>query len=245
MRKKTTKKSVTKKESNLMQSHPGNDFFNRVSHEFRTPLTAIIGYAEIILGDPQLSDETRQRFAEIIKDQGVRLSNLVDECLDYSSLKRERIMLEKEECNLIAIVDQAVTLIRPQSEAKSIRLITLYHESTLFAHIDPKRILQLFLHLLSNAVKFTPHDGGIRLEVEARDGMAEISIQDSGIGIPPEELPHLFDRFPNIAGPGRQVNGIGLGLAIAKQLIELHGGSITVRSEVNCGSTFTIRIPRG
>lgn len=226
-----------------MQQNYGSDFFNRVSHEFRTPLTAIIGYAEIILGDPQLAAETRQQFAEIIKDQGVRLSTLVDECLDFTSLKRKRIMLEKEDSDIVVIINQAVSLIRPQADAKAIRVISFYHHSSLFAHVDPKRILQLFLHLLSNAVKFTHHEGQICVEVDIQDGMAEVAIQDNGIGIPAEELPHLFERFPQIPGQGMHVAGIGLGLAIAKQLIELHGGSISAQSGVNRGSTFIVRIP--
>lgn len=221
-----------------------NEFVSGVSHELRTPLASIIGFAQTLLLDPELPSETRTEFLQIIHDEGKRLAKLINDLLDIARIESGRIGLEKQEADLIPLLQRAVQSVAMQADAKQIALQTEFGEKELTAVFDPDRITQVIVNLLGNAVKFTPRGGQVRLRASVDGETVTISVSDTGLGIPESDLPHLFEKFYRVHRPGLDIRGTGLGLAIAGQLVEMHGGSIGVQSRVNEGSTFTVRFPR-
>jgi two-component system sensor histidine kinase/response regulator len=221
-----------------------DEFVALVSHELRTPLTSIRGYLELLLegeaGD--LTDEQRQ-FLGVVERNAHRLLALVGDLLFLAQVEAGRLSLEIGAVDLGAVAAESVETARPLAEEKSVTLTLATGPLALIAG-DRGRIAQLFDNLISNGVKFTPSDGRVDVRVKSQRGNAVIEVRDTGMGIPPEEQEHLFERFFRTAQATEQaIPGTGLGLAISKAIVEAHGGQIVVASGEGSGSTFRISLP--
>ncbi len=214
-----------------------------VSHELRTPLTSIKGFAETLLGGAMSDEAACRRFLTIIDSEAGRLMKLVDDLMDLSRLESRVVSFEPTEVRLDELVAEALTRMRPQAEAQRIELRTAAMEPvTVLA--DRDRILQVITNLLDNAIKFTPDGGEVEASVGRTVAEGVVSVTDTGRGIPADDLLRIFDRFYRVdRSRSRGAGGTGLGLAIAKYIVEAHGGRITVASRINSGSTFTFTLP--
>jgi signal transduction histidine kinase len=227
-------------EVNQMKS----EFVSSVSHELRTPLASILGFAQTILMDPELPADVRSEFLQIILEEGRRLAKLINDVLDLARIESGRVVLEKSPCDLVSIIKRALQSILMQAETKSLALGVDIPESGIIAAVDADRMQQVLVNLLGNAVKFTPPGGRVTLRARVEDEAVVIDIVDTGLGIPAEDIPRLFEKFFRVRRPGLDIRGTGLGLAIAKHSVELHGGTLTVHSEVSKGSTFSMGFPQ-
>jgi PAS domain S-box-containing protein len=218
-----------------------DEFLATLSHELRTPLNAVLGYTRM-LRLPNPSDR-RERTIEIIERNVTLLSQLVSDVLDISAIVTGKIRLTLSPCDLVAPVNAAVDVVSPSAAAKGVAIEVTAAPERLAVLCDSDRMQQVFWNLLSNAVKFTPRGGRVAVEATRIDGMARISVADTGQGIRAESLPFLFQRFWQ-GETGETVGGLGLGLSLARHFIELHGGTITAASPgEGQGATFTVMIP--
>jgi len=225
------------------------NFFSVINHEMRTPLTAIIGYTALLLRDKSLASIQADMLCKV-RDNGQRLLDLVNNLLDISRLADGKLKIHLVRVDVTGLIEDAIAAVKPMAEDKRIS-ITLDVPSTLpMIYGDPKRVDQILVNLLNNAVKYTPDTGSVTLSVQ-KDGSADmvrISVTDTGIGIPADLLPCIFDRFVRAERAERsQIAGTGLGLAIAKGLVEAHGGKIWVESQEGHGTTFmfTLQVANG
>lgn len=220
-----------------------DEFLATVSHELRTPLTSILGWAQMLQLDG-LSAEQRRHAIDTIERNARAQAQLIEDLLDVSSILAGKLRLEVQTVNIREIVEAALETVRPAAEARGVRLqATLASGATVMG--DPQRLQQVVWNLLSNAVKFTPRAGRVQVLVERRDSSVEIVVADTGKGIAPEFQPHVFERFRQADGATtRRHGGLGLGLSIVRQLVEMHGGTVSVFSEgEDRGASFTVRIP--
>lgn len=229
-------------------------FLANMSHELRTPLSSIIGFAELLQSEDfgPLTDR-QAHFVGNILSSGQHLLTLINDLLDLSKIEAGKLALQPESFPLAEALDAAVCNVRPQADQKCQSIEVIVEDGISSIKADPTRFTQILYNLLSNAIKFS-HAGG-RITVTARiasrtgsrsaNRLVEIAVTDTGIGIKAEDLTRLFQRFTQIEAPVvKQYQGAGLGLALTKCLIELHGGSIQAHSDgEGCGSTFTIRLP--
>jgi signal transduction histidine kinase/CheY-like chemotaxis protein len=225
-------------------NHLKDEFLATVSHELRTPLTAILGWSNMLLAGG-LSGEAHNRALEIIHRNAQSQNQLISDLLDVSRIISGKLRLDLRTVELPAIIESAVETTRPAAEAKGVRLTTVLNPRAGPINGDADRLQQVVWNLLTNALKFTPEGGEIVVRLESVGSQVEITVQDSGIGIHPEFLPHIFDRFRQ-ADPGtnRIHGGMGLGLSIVRQLVELHGGTVRAESEgEGKGATFIVRLP--
>jgi signal transduction histidine kinase len=222
-----------------------SEFVSQVSHELRTPLTAIKGFTEMLLDrDAGEINEEQEEFLKVITSNVDRLVLLINDLLDMSRIESGRLQLKLEAIDLEEIVQSVATTMRPLVNGK---------QQTLVVHIEPDlpralgdhdRILQVVTNLVSNAHKYTPADGFISVAVGRVGEELGVAVQDTGIGIGPEDLARLFTRFFRVdSSLTREIGGTGLGLSITKSIVELHGGSISVASEPGKGSTFSFVLP--
>lgn len=216
---------------------------SRFSHELRTPVTSIVGYAEALLDEPSLPFETRKDFIEVIKREGDRLTYLVNELMELFALERGSVNLELVEGDIVQTVDLAIKAVAPAAEKKALALTPFYDQPSIMARFDKGRIFESILHLISNAVKFSPEEGNVIIAVRADQSSVEIMVSDNGKGIPADDVPLVFRGFYRVQRQGEEVRGAGLGLAIAKHLVELHGGDINVITNERDGSIFVLRFP--
>jgi PAS domain S-box-containing protein len=225
-------------------NHLKDNFLATLSHELRTPLTAIIGWSEM-LGNPRLDPVTSLRAVEIIRRNARMQVQLVDDLLDVSRIITGKLRLSVQPVDLGAILIAAVDGLRPAAEAKEMRLELQLDAPAGHISGDPDRLQQVAWNLLSNAIKFTPKGGRVLVRLERVESHLECTVCDTGKGIAPEFLPHVFDRFRQAdATTTRVFGGLGLGLAIVRQLVELHGGTVGVDSEgEGLGATFTLSLP--
>lgn len=222
-----------------------DEFLATLSHELRTPLTAIMGWAHILKRDP--SDRERViAAAETIERNGSAQVKLITDLLDISRIVAGTMRLEVHVVDLVTTVDAAIEAILPAATAKEVRVERVFGGPAEPVHGDPARLQQVMWNLLSNAVKFTPRGGRVEVAFARTDHTVELRVTDSGMGIAPEFLPHVFDRFrQGDSSTTRQHGGLGLGLAIVKQFTELHGGSVRALSDgPGLGSTFVVELPR-
>ncbi|MBM3267465.1 MAG: GAF domain-containing protein [Candidatus Sericytochromatia bacterium] len=221
-------------------------FLNAASHELRTPLSSIKGYAEFLedeLAGP-LSPQQRA-FVQEISAGADRLRRLVEDMLDYARLEAGAFHLQVQEIDLVRVVDSVLSSLRPQFEAAGVKVVRRLGRKSLLTAADPHRIGQVLLNLVGNAIKFTPAGGRITVRIQTGRKELRASVEDTGIGIAPRHLPRLFDKFYQAdAALTRERGGAGLGLAIARGLIEAHGGKIGVESEHGAGSRFWFTLPR-
>ncbi len=221
-------------------------FFSNVSHEFRTPLTLMLGPVADALSDTEdaLPPPQRERL-EIAERNGLRLQRLVNSLLDFSRIEGGQVEAFYEPTDLAAFTRDLASLFRSAIERAGLRLIVDCPPLPVLIAVDREMWEKVVLNLLSNALKFT-FDGAITVRLRADGGRAILTISDTGTGIPPEEIPHLFERFHRVRGArARTVEGSGIGLALVRELIRLHGGEIAVTSVPDEGTTFTVSLPTG
>jgi len=221
-----------------------DEFLATLSHELRTPLNAILGYARIVRGG-MLATEKVPPALETIERNALALTQMVDDILDVSRIVAGKMRLNVQPVELPLIIHEAVETIKPAADAKRIKLQTVVDPQVSPISGDPDRLRQIVWNLLSNAVKFTRKGGHIQVRLERINSSVEISISDTGIGISPEFLPHIFERFRQAdSATSRTHGGLGLGLAIVRNLVELHGGTVSGSSGgPDSGSTFRVRLP--
>ena len=221
-----------------------DEFLAVVSHELRTPLNAMRGWMSL-LRTARLSDEQQAHALDVIdRNIGVQ-TQLVEDLLDISRIVSGRMRLSVYPVDLEAVVTAAIDSVSPAAAAKGIRLQSALDVPTGLVYGDPDRLQQIVWNLLSNAIKFTPRGGSVDVSVCCAEGQAELTVTDTGQGIAPEFLPHVFDRFrQGDSTSTRSVGGLGLGLAIVRHLAELHGGTVAASSAgEGLGASFTVRLP--
>jgi PAS domain S-box-containing protein len=223
-----------------------DEFLATLSHELRTPLNAILGWAHLLSsGEGSGGPEDLKQGLEIIARNARAQSQLVEDLLDMSRIVSGNVRLDVRWADLVAVIGAAVESVMPSAEAKGIRLVKILDPSAESLYGDPARLQQVVWNLLTNAVKFTPRGGKVEVLLSRVNSHIEIRVNDTGLGIAPEFLPHVFERFRQAdSSSTRRYGGLGLGLAIVKQLVELHGGSVRAQSEgEGRGSTFVVSLP--
>jgi PAS domain S-box-containing protein len=221
-------------------------FFSVAAHELKNPLTSLLGQAQLLerrmLGEGQLSERNRHSMDVIVR-QATRLNTMIGTLLDTARIERGQLTLERTLLDVGALVRRVGEDIQPTLQQHQV--IWDIPERPLLVHGDPLRLEQVLQNLLSNAVKYSPAGGVIELRLGAAGGTASISVSDQGLGIPPAALPHLFKRFYRASNVDpRQISGMGIGLYVVKEIVELHGGSVSVESREGQGSTFTVMLPQ-
>jgi signal transduction histidine kinase/ActR/RegA family two-component response regulator len=221
-----------------------DEFLASLSHELRTPLNAVLGYARILRAG-MLAGEKQKKAIETIERNASSLAQIVEDVLDISRIISGKIRLNVQAVDFPQIVQNAVDAVTPAADAKGVRLQTAIDPQATPVSGDSERLQQVFWNLLSNAVKFTGRGGKVQTRLQRVDSHVEVSIVDTGVGIAPDFLPHVFERFRQAdASITRQRGGLGLGLSIARQLTEMHGGTIEAASSgVGQGATFTVTFP--
>ena len=222
-----------------------SEFLANMSHELRTPLNAVIGFSEVLL--ERMFGEVNPKQEEYLNDilsSGKHLLSLINDILDLSKIEAGRMELESQPFDLPAALDNALTLIRERAARHGLRLEVTVDPGLGEVKGEERKVKQVLLNLLSNAVKFTPEGGKISLSASLNDGMAEISVTDTGVGIAREDQEAIFEEFRQVGSDyARKREGTGLGLALARRLVALHGGKLWVESEPGKGSTFTFTLP--
>jgi PAS domain S-box-containing protein len=228
------------RESNRLK----DEFLATLSHELRTPLNVILGWTRMLLGN-HLADSARHHALELIDRNAQVQVQLVNDLVDMSRMTTGKLELIRESLPLIPTLDAALESVRPAADAKELSIDTRWHAQDVNVLADATRLQQVLWNLLSNAVKFTPTGGRITMSARQTDGRVHIEVADTGIGIDPLFLPHVFDRFRQAdSATTRRYGGLGLGLAIVHDLVRLHGGDVQVRSDgMDQGSTFTVTLP--
>jgi hypothetical protein len=223
-----------------------SNFVSTVSHELRTPLTSIKAYVETLLESVGAKNETMQReFLTIIHEETERLARLIDAVLDLSQLESGTFRLKKDVFDIGQIVKDVVNILRPLADKKKLELDADVPESSLLLEADKDLVKQVIVNLVGNAIKFTPEGGRVSLVARPEGAMVKLIVQDSGVGIPKEQMEKIFDRFYQVDGSAaREYGGAGLGLTICKSIMEWHGGSIDVESEKGRGSKFITLFPQ-
>jgi two-component system phosphate regulon sensor histidine kinase PhoR len=220
------------------------DFVANVSHEFKTPLTAIQGFAETLLEGALDDTANRKRFVEIIRDHSARLARLTDDLLKLSLIEAGKLELEFRPVKVAGLLDSCLETTRLKAAQKQLTLSVECPASLPAVRGDARRLAEVLQNILDNAVQYTAEGGTISIRARAEDHLVRIAVSDTGIGIPRDEQQRIFERFYRVdAARSREAGGTGLGLSIAKHLVEAHGGRIEVESEVGQGSTFSVLLP--
>ncbi len=225
-------------------NHLKDEFLATVSHELRTPLNAVLGWARM-LGEQQLSPDRTRHAIAAIERSAATLAHLIEDLLDVSRIVAGTLRLAPQPIDLVAVTAAALDVVRPLAAARNVHLAFVPASDNRPISGDAGRIQQVVWNLLTNAVKFTPEGGRVDVFVEPSNGHMELRIVETGQGIDPDFLPHVFDRFRQAdAATTRRHTGLGLGLALVRQLVELHGGTVEAASPgVGRGATFTVRLP--
>jgi GAF domain-containing protein len=221
-----------------------SEFLANMSHELRTPLNAIIGFSEVLTD--RMFGELNEKQDEYLKDihaSGQHLLSLINDILDLSKIEAGKMELEVSDFDLPMVIDNALMLVRERAARRGIELHRTVDERLGQIQGDERKIRQVLLNLLSNAIKFTPEGGRIEVGAKPVGSSIEVSVTDTGVGIAPEDQEAVFEEFRQVGMADKKVEGTGLGLALSRKFIELHGGKIGVKSEVGQGSTFTFTLP--
>ncbi|HEX8774826.1 MAG TPA: PAS domain S-box protein [Pyrinomonadaceae bacterium] len=221
-----------------------DEFLSTVSHELRTPLTAILGWAHL-MRTGQLDGKLSASALETIERNARAQSQLIDDLLDVSRITTGNLRLDVRQVEPASFIESAIEALRPAAEAKGVRIQKVMDSGVVSVAGDPARLQQIFWNLLSNAIKFTPRGGRVQVRLERINSHIEIAVSDTGIGIKPEFLPHVFERFRQAdQKTTRQHGGLGLGLSIVHHLVELHGGTVDAESPgEGQGATFVVKLP--
>jgi signal transduction histidine kinase/DNA-binding response OmpR family regulator len=234
---------VTAKEEAERANELKDRFLSMMSHELRTPLNAVLGFSAL-LADARYGALTEQqkRFVSHVNSGGKHLLKLISDILDLSKIEAGRMELLTEELSVALTLEEVVSALRPLAEKKS-QTLSVQAEPSLGVHADPTRLKQILMNLVGNAIKFTPEGGLIEVLAQQIDHEVQVKVRDNGPGIPREEQRRIFDAFYPLRKPGEGTEGTGLGLAITESLVNLHGGSLNLESEVGRGSCFYFRLP--
>ena len=220
------------------------DFISNISHEFRTTLASIIGFSETIESDPNLPEEMKIEFNRIIMSEGKRLAKLINDVLDASKVKDGYIVINKTTLEVLILVQDVINANFNFASGKNIQITFDHPTEEIFIEADRENIYQVINALINNAIKFTGEFGRVKVIVNNLFREVEIIVSDTGVGIPEEDLPYIFQRFYRISRPRSDIPSIGVGLVFVKQIIDLHKGLITVQSEVGGGTTFLVKLPK-
>jgi signal transduction histidine kinase len=222
-----------------------SEFLASMSHELRTPLNAVIGFSEVLLD--RMFGEINPKQEEYLQDivtSGRHLLSLINDILDLAKIEAGRMELELTDFHLPQAIDNSITLIRERAARRSITLEVEVDPRLGEIKGDERKVKQVLLNLLSNAVKFTPEGGQVGVHAALGDGVAEISVSDTGVGIAPEDHEAVFEEFRQVGSDyAKKHEGTGLGLALSRRFVELHGGKIWVKSQLHQGATFTFTLP--
>ncbi len=219
-----------------------SDWVAQVVHEIRTPLTAILSYADLLLR-PDVDEAMRRKFITIIRQETERVNELATQFLDLARLESGRIQMAHESLDMIELIDRAVKIIRPMADQRRRKLHVDVPDALPPIIGDPQRIHQVLLNLLSNAVKYSDEGDTVTVRAWQEGEQVVVAVADTGPGIPPDQLPKLFKKFSRLRGSEHKAQGTGLGLVIARQIVEAHNGRIWVESQVGKGSTFYFALP--
>jgi GAF domain-containing protein len=221
-----------------------SEFLANMSHELRTPLNAIIGFSEVLAqGMFGNVNDKQAEYLQDILESGRHLLSLINDILDLSKIEAGRMELEVSEFDLPQAIQNALTLVRERALRREIVLHHAIDNRVADIRADERKVKQVLLNLLSNAIKFTPEGGRIEVRAAPADGTVEVSVTDTGVGIAPEDQDAVFEEFRQVGTADKKAEGTGLGLALSRKFIELHGGTIRVQSEVGRGATFTFTLP--
>ena len=223
-----------------------NDFVSHVSHELKTPLASITAYSEMLLDGEADDEQTRNEFCSVIQNQAQRLNRLIEDILNTSRIESGLIKVEKRPVSLTILIEEQLQMIKSYAEEKNIEITG--QKPIVFDQVyaDKDMISQVIVNLLSNAVKYTPSGGSIKIETEVDEiaSLARVSVTDTGVGIPENEIEHIFEKFYRVGANEAHAKGTGLGLNLVKQIVEtVHNGRVFVRSEQGVGSTFGFELP--
>jgi signal transduction histidine kinase len=221
-------------------------FLANMSHELRTPLNAIIGFSEVIKLNAQQPKERYPEYAQYIHDAAIHLLDLINGILDLARIEAGKVELEEEAVSISDLIHSVVTTLRPIADKKLVTIECRKRRTDALIRVDQTKFKQVLLNLLSNAVKFTHPRGSVVIDC-SRDATGDlvISVKDTGVGIPPEQLQKVLEPFEQVEDHlTRRNEGTGLGLPIAKALIELHGGQLVLDSQLNVGTTAALHLPR-
>jgi signal transduction histidine kinase len=221
-----------------------SQFIGTVSHELRTPMTSIREAVSIVLdGVAGKINQDQKHFLEIAQRNIDRLSRLIDEVLDFQRLNAGKMRFDMQPNHIEKTVEDAFTTMQPFAQKKNLNLSMDLASSLPVAVYDSDRMIQVLTNLISNAIKFTPEGGSVRVSVEQRQEHLALKVSDTGFGIPKESLGKLFGQFYRVHRPGKEIKGTGLGLAIVQKIVLAHNGRVEVESEVDKGTTFTVLLP--
>jgi two-component system phosphate regulon sensor histidine kinase PhoR len=222
-----------------------NDFVSHVSHELRTPLASIKAYVEMLIDGEADDEKTKREFYDVIQNEANRLGRLIDNILNISRIESGLVKINKLPQSLTVILKEAIEVITPQARQKQItideQLTPVFYQT----QADKDMLYQAVLNLLSNAVKYTPEGGRITVQTLVDESKRKVitRISDTGVGIPPKDLPFVFDKFYRVEANNKMAKGTGLGLSLVKHIIEtVHRGRISVQSQAGQGSTFAIEL---
>lgn len=220
------------------------DFVANVTHELRTPLTSIRGFAETLLDGALEDPETSRNFVEIIRREGEHLGALIEDLLDLSRIESGRMRMQPQEVSLTNFVNESLSGLHQKAVNQGTDLLLEVPEG-LTLRVDPSRLAQVLINLVDNALKYTPAGGSVRVAVVELNEYVRFQVADTGTGIPRADLPRIFERFYRVdKARTRKTGGTGLGLSIVKHIVEAHGGTIGVESELGMGTTFTFLVPK-
>src|SRR6185503_5301760 len=219
-------------------------FLATVAHELRTPLSAMLGWAHV-LREEKVDETTSTRALDAILRNARAQMRLITDLLDVSRIVAGTMRVEMQSVEPVAVIRAALETVRPLAEAKGVTLTSNVDAEAGPVTGDPARLQQVLWNLLTNAIKFTPAGGAVSVRVQAAEGQVVVTVEDTGPGIPPAFLPHVFERFRQAAGEiNRGKGGLGLGMAIARKVVELHDGTITAANrDPGPGAVFTVRLP--
>jgi PAS domain S-box-containing protein len=220
-----------------------SDFISSVSHELRTPLTSIKAYAETMLYDKNMTEQTRFEFLQIINEESDRLTNLINGILEISKIESGTIEIVRSRVRAVDVLKRGADELRHVAEKKHITFNCDIDDNLPELLGDENKIHSMFTNLITNAIKFTPENGVITVSAKVQGEELVIKVSDTGLGIPQNDLNKIFGRFYRVHRPGKQIQGTGLGLAIVREIVLRHDGRIDVESEIEKGSTFTVYLP--
>jgi signal transduction histidine kinase len=219
-------------------------FIDTATHELRTPLTNIKAYAETLATSDYIDVELQKEFCNIINSEVTRLARFIDDLLSISSMEVGALTIDRQKVETLRMFAEVLAKVEPQMQKKSIQFQTSLPPKLPEIQLDKDKIVAVAVNILGNAAKYTPEGGRVALKVKAEEGYLRIAVEDTGVGIAEEEIPKVFDKFFRSDDPRVQAEvGSGLGLSLAREVVRMHGGEITVESVLNQGSTFTILLP--
>jgi signal transduction histidine kinase len=219
------------------------DFVANVSHELKTPLTSIQGFARAILDGTVETEAELQQAATVIENEAGRMDRLVSDLLALAKMDAGTASFSMHKINLVGLLQTAILKFTPLIEKASLRFSTTLPSNNINITGDPDRLMQVLDNLLVNAIKFTPENGQISLDCQIVKNAVEIHVEDTGLGIPPDEQERIFERFYQVDKARSGDRGYGLGLAISKQIVETHGGALSLMSQAGEGSHFMVKLP--